>query len=394
MKNLDSISKTINPLFKNFLNKCSSHVIKKHSNNLSDSSEIVLPVTKYFEDKVWAILSSNENISQGIDSAMRWFKRYIKKIDLTDDENQRLLFEELKKFLNNFWFILRRKSRYLENTLSPNKVEFFNEKSIWEKIDDIIAKDNYLDDPNYWSSCRHYTLLFKDFFDQLENLWLNITNYLFVENTDWSDHMGLVVTFKWENFLVDSFLDLRKRLVVHSFKDLPKNYFDRMKTLENFSKDDINDDNLWSNIEKYKNGNLNYRKVCFKNTDDLFQLLSSIMKDKWAISFGRFEKKNLLDLFMWTHFNIFRDWILFSRTFFYHFDDDKMFDEQTLCDIPDEDLLKEMVNRISYKTENGKSTKIEVFDFEKKHLLSRLLYFSKKIDYSHLREILNGFKTI
>ena len=382
------------PLVKSFGKKFNSFVAKKFSKlkdnqlSLSDSFESDLIVTKKFEDRVGKILLSKENISEEIDETFEVFRRYIKKFDLSNDENQRLIFEELKKFLNYFWFILRQNSRYLVNTLSPNKIEYFTEKSIWKKIDDIIPNDDYLDDPNYWSSCRHYTLLFKDFFDQLEKLWLKITNYLFVENTDWSDHLWLVITFQWENFLVDSFLDLKKRFVVHSIKDLPKDYFDRMKPLENFSKDDIKDDNLKSDIEEYKNGNLNYRKVCFKSTDDLIQLLSSIMRDKWAISFGRFEKKNLLDLFMWTHFNIFRDWILFSRTFFYHFD--KNFDEKTLHDISDEDLLKEMVSHISYKTENGKNTKIKVFDFEKEHLLSRLSYFANKIDYSHLRKLLLG----
>lgn len=391
---MNDLVQTFIPLFKNFGTKLNSYIVRKYrklkdnNGNLLNYFESDLSVTKYFQDRVWNVLLSKENISDDIDNLMKLFWIYIQKIDLLDDNNQRLVFEELKKFLNYFWFILRKNSRYLENTLSSNKIEYFNKKTLWEKINDITPKNNYLQDWNYWASCRHYTLLFKDFFDQLENMWLKIENYLFVEDTDWSDHLWLIITFEWENFLVDAFSDLRKRFVVQSIKKLPEDLFERMKSLENFSKNDINDDNLAAEIEKYKNGDENYRKICFKNADDLFQLLSCIIKNKWAISLGRFEKKNILDLFMWTHFNFFRDWILFSRTFFYHFD--KIFDEESLRNISDEDLLEEVINHISYKTEKGKNIKIKVFDFEKKHLLSRLSYFADRIDYSHLRKILVG----
>jgi hypothetical protein len=87
-------------------------------------------------------------------------------------------------------------------------------------------------------------------------------------------------------------------------------------------------------------------------------------------------------------FNINSERIVFSQKFWYYFD--KKFDEKRLETVSDEDLLNEIINHISYKTEKGKNVKIKVFDFEKKHLLSRLSYFANRINYSRLRKILVG----
>jgi len=383
--------------FKFYVNK---RFIKKHNTEvLPKFSNTTLDATKFFWKKIEEVFLFNGDVSKNIDNIFKWFKYYISKIDLNNDANQFLVFEQVKEFLNYFGFFLRKKFQYLENTLSVDKIEEYNENTIWEKIDRLISKYNYLEDPNYWVNCRHYALLFKDFFDKLKDLWLDITNHLFMEYDGWN-HSWLVVTFKWKNYLVDFFVS--RNTLMSSFDELPEKFFERMK---NFGKDCESESlNLSEKIEYYKNDSTLYRKVCFQTADELLLLISSLIEDRWSIVVSRFKKSSsLMDKLMWVHFNIDNEWILFSNTFFYHFY--PKFDEETLNSISDKNLLKEMINRIAYKTDVRKNKRnndnsaecetIKIFDFEKKHLLKRLSYLfeNKKMDYSLLRKILAGSQT-
>ena len=395
---MKDLALTFIPPFKAFVWKIRAYAEKRDAfQKDADSSKFLdddLRVLNFFRKRINEIFLSKENISVKIDNTMSWFKHYIiNRVDLTDDKNQLLVFEQLKEFLNYFWFVLRKNSKYLFNSLSSNKIESFSKKSIWNKIDNLVPKGDYLSDPNYCSSCRHYALLFKDFFDQLESIGLNVTSYIFVEKTDSADqdHLWLIVTFQWENFLVDAFSDVEKKVTMQSINNLPKIFFERMESLSRISRDDIIYDDVFPVINDYLKSNELYHKVLLKTDSDLFELLSSILNKKWCLCLSRLAKRNLLDLLMWTFFNFFEDKISFAHTFDYYFD--KKFDEKRLETISDEDLLKEMVNHISYKKEKGKNTVIKVFDFEKKHLLSRLSYFADRIDYSHLRKILAGSQT-
>lgn len=352
---------------------------------LPEFSDKTLPLTKSFWNKIVKVISSKENIKEKIDEKMLLFKKYIKEIDLSKDENQTLVFEQIKEFLNYFWFFLRKNSRYLTSTISPYSIEKFNENTIWGKVDKIITKENnYLNDPEYSLSCWNLALLFKDFFDQLQDLWLKITNYFFMEYTGW-DHLWLVVVFQWKHYLVD--FSISEKFIFQSIDNLSGSIFDRMKCLEKEDWDICGDKII--NYKKNKDNENMYYKVCIQTVEELFKLITLITNEEWYLYVDK--KDNILDTLLPVDFNINSERIIFSRRFWYYFD--KNFDEESLRNISDEDLLKEMVNHISCKTEKGKSTKIKVFDFEKKYLLTRLSYFANRIDYSLLRKLLAGSQT-
>jgi len=387
---MKDLALTVKPIVGRFCRKSLRFVKKKCKwveniqNSLPEFSDKTLPLTKDFWNRIVKIISSKENIKERIDEMMVLFKECIKNVDLSKDENQTLVFEQLEEFLNYFWFFLRKNSRYLTNTLSPYSIEKFNENTIWGKVDRIITKDNFLDDPEYSLSCWNFALLFKDFFDQLQDLWLKITNYFFMEYTGWN-HLWLVVVFQWKHYLVDFSID--EKFVFQSIDDLSGSIFERMKWLKN------DDGGVWvDNIINYKENKSNenmYYKVCFQTIEELFELITSITNEEWHINIEK--KDSILDVLLPIDFNINSERIIFSQKFWYYFD--KKFDEESLSNISDKDLLKEMVNNISYKKEKGKNTIIKVFDFEKKHLLSRLSYFANRIDYSRLRKILAGSQT-
>lgn len=387
---MKDLALTLKPLVSRFC-RGSVRFLKKKckwvniQNSLPKFSDKALSLTKSFWNRIAKVISSKENIEEKIDRMMILFKKCIEKVDLSTDENQSLVFKQLEEFLNYFWFFLKNNSKYLANTLSSYGIEKFNENTIWGKIDKIITKDNFLEDPEYSVSCWNFALLFKDFFDQLQELWLNVRNYLFMEYTG-GNHLWLVVVFQWKHYLVDS--SINENFVIQSIDDLPGSIFDRMKCLE---LDYVNWD-IRGKIINYKENKRSenmYYKVCFQTLEDLFKLITSITNEEWHLNISK--KNNILDSLMPIDFNINSERIVFSQKFWYCFD--KKFDEKRLETVSDEDLLNEIINHISYKTEKCKNVKIKVFDFEKKHLLSRLSYFANRINYSRLRKILVGWQT-
>ena len=342
------------------------------------NNESIHPITKRYQEKIKSVLNEKDDIQGAIDYIVTTFTHLIKRYNLIDEENQKLIFEQIVIFMNNLYLELR--SKYIFNTLSNNDLEEFNWLSIWNKLNNLFQME--WNHSNAWCSCRHYALLFKHIFDIIEeNFRLWISNYLYLEKTDWLNHAWLVVTFKWKNYLVDSSFFNGKLMQPI---DNVWRYYDRMESLCNLYTENIHPKDTETLKDQYIEHNYNYYKVALKSADELLCLLQSIPQEEvWSFS----KMYNILNVVFWVNFRISNTWILVSNTFTYHFNHN--FKKEELDSISDDDLMDYIISSISYKTNKYDDRKITIFDFERKYIKDTLYFFSDKVDYSALRKILS-----
>lgn len=378
-----SIIKTVSPVARTLPGRLRNRISRQLC--VKGDKDRIDKITKHYIDIINKVLDNDilidldHNINHVFDTISRLLRT--KKI-ITDDD----FFNQLIMIIN---FLYKKINvNYVFNTLNRSSLDDFNKKSIWMKVSSLIKKNN---ESFNWCSCRHYALLFKHILDELENrtkIW--ISNYLFIEKTDWLNHVWLVVSFNWKNYLLDSsFFNHR---FIQGFDDLWEAY-ERMHELPNFHKDS-SDKDTEAILLDYKNNNTNYSKVCINSSDDLIYIISSLTEDKWVLYANKntFDDWNIIDkLIWWISFEFFWNWILFSDFFFYYFNND--FNVENVDNLENENLLKELINNISYKID-AKWNRIWIFKFEKEYLIKRLLYFSDKIDYDYLRKILKKTKNI
>lgn len=147
-------------------------------------------------------------------------------------------------------------------------------------------------------------------------------------------------------------------------------------------------------LSDYKNSKTNYFKVCVNSPKDLIYIISSLIEDRWVVWTNKnmFQSWNIIDnLIHRISFELFWNWILFSNYFYYYFNND--FDVDNLDNLENEKLLRELISNISYKVD-AEWNRIWILRFEKEYLLSRLSYFSDKIDYDYLRKVLKKTKAL
>lgn len=69
-----------------------------------------------------------DNISEKINDIFELYLRFLKKVDLTNEEVQNSIFEQIMIFVN---FLYRKlNSKYFFNTLSKNDLSSYNEMTI------------------------------------------------------------------------------------------------------------------------------------------------------------------------------------------------------------------------------------------------------------------------
>ena len=341
--------------------------------------------TILFQRRINYVFKNMEDIQGEINDIFKLFIDLIKRFDLKKNEDkQALVFEQIIIFVDYFYRKLN--SFYLFNTWSKNDLKSYNNMTIWGKIDSIVYREwSKWKVHMCWCSCKHYALLFKEFFDKLEKAWLNISSYIYVEKTNWLNHVWLIVTFNWKNYLIDS--DNIGKRPMESFENLWEKYFDRMRPLLDLHKEDISEE-ITSIIKEYNGHDYNYYKVALKNENDLLELLESTPPEPLSmVNVNNILKiGGVLENILWVNFKICNEWIILFNKIFYHFD--HFFTEEELNNISDENLFITLINCISYKTKKDDNKRIRVFDFEKKYLKRRLFYFSDKIDYKKLRKLL------
>jgi len=294
------------------------------------------------------------------------------------------VFEQIIIFVN---FLYRKlNAKYLFNTISRNDVNVFNEMTIWDKLESTLYRkwkiwENY----NTWCCCKHYTLLFKDFFDRLEEKWLNISSYLYAEKTNWFNHTWMVVIFNWRNYIVDTTYYNKK--LMQPLDELWEKYFKRMQFLSNIDEKDIGND-VKLIAQDYTEHNDNYFKVALKTSEELLLLLKLVPIDPWSIVdvHNILGFKNIIDIILSVNFKITKTWIIVFNIIFYLFD--YVFTKEELCNIRDDELLLWLIANISHKTDKDNNDKIVVFNCEREYLKRRLSNLSDKIDYNRLRKLL------
>lgn len=365
------ISKTITSKVRNKFDPCLRFKEK------SENNKSIHPITKRYEEKIKDALIWIDDMQDVVEYILETMTRLINIYDLKDKNNQNLIFEQIIVFMN--YLCLELRSKFLFNTLTNNDLNEFKGQTIWNNINNLAWKWGNKSDS--WCYCIHYALFFKKLFDELEkrtNLWT--TDYLFLERSDWLNHSWLVVTFNWRNYLVDSSFFNKK--FMQPIDEMWK-YYNRMKSLNNFYRDDISSDSIQKAKDEYIEHDYNYYKVKIQSSDELLSLLESIPQKVWSIS----RMYNILDNVLWINFKISNDWIQILETFTYHFD--HILNAEELDNISDDKLMDYLFNHISYKTNKDSGKTIKVFDFEKKYIKNTLSYFSDKIDYSSLRKVLS-----
>lgn len=358
-------------------------VPRPHFDEDVESYKSIHKITLHFEDKIKNALLWDENIQENVQEIVDYIFEYLWRLNnipnLNDEENWKLIFDQIIILINFLYKQLSSKSFY--NNLTNNNLNDFNDKNIWNKIINIIQKGWKISQS--WFFCTHYALLFKHIFDEIEKrikLWTS--NYLFLEKTNWRNHAWLVVIFQWTYYLVDSSSFNHK--CMQPINELWGEHFERMKILLETNVNDIPADRLETAKNKYLSCNYNYYKVPLKTSKDLLFLLDSTIKEKWnsARIYNIFGNK------LWVNFTVSKEWIQLLGTFFYHFD--PVLINERLDNISDSKLMDYFVNCISYKTTKDSDKKIKVFNFEKKYIRDILYYFSDKIDYSDLRRIISN----
>lgn len=375
--------RTVVPLGKSMTKKVMRKIRSRplfHEN--AENNESIHKITKHYEDKIKDALLWDGDIQEivyYILENIRLIKSRHLNNEENDEENKKLIFDQIIIFINFLYKQLSSKSFY--NYLTNNNLTDFNDKNIWNKITNIILKEWKLSQS--WSFCTHYALLFKHIFDEIEKrikLWTS--NYLFIEKTNWRNHAWLVVIFQWTYYLVDSSSFNHK--CMQPINELWGEHYERMKILLETNVNDIPADRLETAKNKYLSCNYNYYKVPLKTSKDLLSLLDSTIKEKWnsARIYNIFGNK------LWVNFTVSKEWIQLLGTFFYHFD--PVLINERLDNISDTKLMDHFINCISYKTTMDSDENIKVFNFEKKYIRDILYYFSDKIDYSDLRRLFSN----
>ena len=349
--------------------------------HFKDNTEInksIHPITKRYEDKIKDALVWASDMQETVNYILDTLTRLININNLKDNADKNLIFEQIIIFMN--YLCLELRSKFLFNTLTNNDLREFNDQTIWDNINNLAQR--WWDNSRSWFYCIHYTLFFKKIFDELEkrtNLWTS--NYLFLEKSDWLNHSWLVVTFNWRNYLVDSSFFNKKSM--QPIDEMWK-YYNRMKSLSNFYREDISSDSIQKAKDEYIEHDYNYYKVKIQSSDELLSLLESIPQKVWSIS----RMYNILDNVLGINFKISNNWIQILETFTYNFD--HILNAEELDNISDDELMDYLINHISYKTNKNNGNTIKVFDFEKKYIKNTLSYFSDKINYSSLRKVLSN----
>lgn len=384
---LDTIIPIGKPVVKRVLQKSLhrfNEKLEKHRTITREESETIHHVTKYdqltkyYQEKIDNVLMESSSAQETVDYVLEhiWKLRYM--YNLTDENDKELIFNQIMIFMNHLYRKFR--SKYIFNTLNKNDYWQFNEKTIWSKMDNLMQKEK--NSSSSGCCCIHYTLLFKQIFDELEKklkLWM--ANYLYVQKTRWLHHAGLVVTFKWENYLVDSSsFNWKFMQPVDELWGL----YDRMEPVSLLRSEDIPENSIQEIKDKYSKHDYEWYAVALKSSDDLLSVLKSIPPKSW--SFSEMYKSKLLNTTLWLNYRIYSKWILVLNTIFYHFD--HVLTKEELDAVSDDQLLDYLLKSVSYKTKLNDDRKITIFDFERKKIQGAFSYFSDKIDYSALRKVL------
>ena len=366
------------PFWKSVVRKVGKRLNPYHRfrENLKNNNQ-THSITKRYQKDIKDALAESENIQETVEHILGTLTRLISIYNLNDENNEELLFNQIIFFMNYLYLLLR--SKYIFNTINKNDLKEFNEKTIWDKIGNLIQKE--WDSSYSWCCCIHYALLFKHIFDELEKrTGLGISSYLYLEKAEWLNHAWVFVTFKWENYLLDSSFFNQK--FMQPVDELWK-WYDRMEPISQISREDIPDEPIDAIREKYGKYDHNWHKIAIKSSDDLLSLLESAPIRAWSFS----KMYNVYHNTFWVNLRIFSDWIILLDTFVYRFD--HVFTKEELDNLSDSELMNLLANSISYKTKKYDNKKIKVFNFEKNLLQDSLSYFSDKVDYPTLRKILS-----
>lgn len=198
--------------------------------------------TQYFSEELKTVFSKEDIdlIIAELNNTFRHFKRLIKNSDLSNPEIQKNVFCDvlwmLNDVYNNYWI------KKIWNNIPNLDVNDYDKLNFGEQVIHNVYKRNRnrLENKKIeWWSCRFRSLMFKKFFDELQDIWMNISSYIFMHKNKYLNplwwHSWVCISFQWTEYLID-------------FWEINKKYGDTLIQ----SIDEINKKSKSKNFDKYK----------------------------------------------------------------------------------------------------------------------------------------------
>ncbi len=201
-----------------------------------------------------------------------------------DHDMQLAIFNDVCKFINKIGE--NHEFANIFDTFPRTPIDKYHEETVWEQFSQLSGLKRWSEDnmPDWWS-CHYRTLLLYNFFNQLKEIWLKDLKIKFFrfkkpikEKNDKSNknlyemkHSWLIITFQWEDYLVDQ--SVWKNIisnVQNILEELNEEYIKYLNILSN-SKSNNNDElkiriaRTEAKINFYKKNFLNVR---VKETDN------------------------------------------------------------------------------------------------------------------------------
>lgn len=324
------------------------------------------------------IINPDSHIIQKINNIINKSIRFISKNDIKKPETQKEVFEQIISFFNNIFSDIEIKKFY--NNIPKTDLQSYSKKTLWEKfMHNIYGKQRKLfyKDIIEWGDCYYWTVLFKEFFDKLEKIWMNIQTNIFLYDNKWWGHAWVTINFQWKDYIIDiswfnaNFGDL----VIQSIDDLNKK--SESNLFDNFSCEKI------KQYKKQKSKKHKNEIIFFSNIQDFVENVSKKEISNAVVEFNPNldgeSSKNI-------RFDFYPNKILLTIDNAEHTFKSK--NPKTIPNITNEKFFDYFISNIAYISSKDKTKNTPFKNLEEKTILVKYLSIIRnKINISKLRQI-------
>lgn len=170
----------------------------------------LLRLIKYSTDKNNREKSKIESETNNL---IKKFTNYLKKrpLDNKITYEQKAFFDDICSFIN--FFVHDSYLSTVHNSIPNTSFREYNEKSLWNQLfQNMYARNRWIEWISEWWSCSYWTLLLYNFFNKLNEAWLDLKIKFFryknlddiiVKTAPSHRHSWLIINFQWEDYMVD-----------------------------------------------------------------------------------------------------------------------------------------------------------------------------------------------